>query len=479
EQAQDFDAWMKRVAGLPANSRAEAVLEKICELNPYFQPLPGRYGYEIAESEVVQVRFFGAENLKDISPLRALPTLTSVRFNHCFHLEDISPLKEMDRLKELEIFQTSVSDLTPLKGKPITRLMIGYSYVKDLRPLEGMKLEYLDAHASHITSLKPLEGVPLTTLMLYGTKIEDLSPLKGMRLKILNLYGTPVKDLSPLTGMPIALLRIGATNVEDLSVLRTMRLKSLGCDFDPNRDTDLIHSIKTLEEINGKNIADFSKVIERTPTARFVAETILREGGRVIIDERADSLSRLDQLPAQGAISISAIDFPASKPIDTKVLQVLPELPTIQSLNASGTSFSDAELAHLRGQSLLKILRLNGTKVTGDGFGHLVGLDVLDWLEVAGAPVTDDGLACLPAFPALTHINLSSTKITDDGLRRWKKPMGLRTLSLMRVVGVTDDGIDALSELKELASLNLVGTGVTAAGVEKLQRLLPKCKIDR
>ena len=479
KQAEDFDAWLKRVASLPAKSRAEAVLEKICELNPDFQPLPGRYGYEIAESEVVQVRFFGADNLRNLSPLRALPTLTSVRFNHCFQLEDISPLKEMDQLQELEIFQTNVSDLTPLKGKPITRLMIGYSYVNDLRPLEGMKLEYLDAHASHITSLKPLAGMPLTTLMLYGTKVDDLSPLKGMKLKVLNLYGTPVKDLSPLAGMPIELLRIGATNVEDLSVLRSMRLKSLGCDFDPSRHTDLIHSIKTLEEINGKTIADFWKVIEKTKTARFVAETILREGGRVIIDERPDSLSRLDQLPAQGTISISAIDFPASKPINTKVLQVLPELPTIQSLNASGTNFSDADLAHLRGQSLLKILRLNGTRVIGDRFSHLVGLDVLDFLELAGSPVTDKGLAQLPVFPALTQINLSSTKITDDGLRRWKKSMGLRTLSLMRVIGVTDDGIETLSELKELASLNLVGTSVTTAGVEKLQRLLPKCKIDR
>ncbi len=477
--AEDFDAWLKRVEGLPAKSRAEAVLEKICELNPDFQPLPGRYGYEIAESEVVQVRFFGAENLKDISPLRAMPTLTSVQFNHCFHLEDISPLKEMDQLKELEIFQTNVSDLTPLKGKRLTRLLIGYSYVNDLRPLEGMKLEYLDAHASHITSLKPLAGMPLTTLMLYGTKVDDLLPLKGMRLKVLNLYETPVKDLSPVAGMPIELLRIGATKVNDLSVLRTMALKSLGCDFDPNRDTDLIHSIKTLEEINGKNIADFWKVIERTQTARFVAETILREGGRVIIDERRDSLSRFDQLPAQGTISISAIDFPASKPINMKVLQRLPELPTFQSLNASGTNFSDADLAHIRGQSLLKILRLNGTRVTGEGFNDLVGLDVLDWLELAGAPVADDGLARLPVFPALTQMNLSSTKITDHGLRQWKKPKGLRSLVLMRVVGVTDAGIDTLGELKELASLNLVGTGVTAAGVEKLQQSLPKCKIDR
>lgn len=219
--------------------------------------------------------------------------------------------------------------------------------------------------------------------------------------------------------------------------------------------------------------------VEQSATARFVAETILREGGRVIIDERSESLSRLDQLPAQGTISISAIDFPTSKPINTKVLQLLPKLPTFNSLNASGTNFSDADLVHFQGQTLLRTLRLNDTKVTGEGLGHLAGLDTLDFLEVARAPVTDDGLARLPAFPTLTWMNLSWTKITDEGLRRWKKPKGLRTLYLIQLVGVTDAGIDTLSELKELTSLNLVGSGITTAGVEKLQRLLPKCKIDR
>ena len=474
--AEDFDAWLKRVERLPAKDQVEAVFKKVRELNPEFKT---EMDHRIEGDVVVQAGFFGGHNLKNISPLRAFTGLKAVRFNHCFELDDISPLEDLKLLNDVEVFQTKVSKLLPLKGKPLTRLMIGYSPVVDLSPLEGMPLESLDAHFSHVTDLKPLQRMPLTTLILYGTKVSDLSPLKGMKLTVLSLYETPLKDLSPVEGMPIELLRIGATKVNDLSVLRTMRLKSLGCDFDPNRDTDLIHSIKTLEEINGKNIADFWKVVERTQTARFVAETILREGGRVIIDERSESLSRFDQLPVQGAISISAIDFPASKPINTKVLQLLPELPTFQSLNASGTNFSDADLVHFQGQLLLKTLRLNGTKVTGEGLSHLSGLDMLDFLELAGAPVTDDGLARLPAFPALTWMNLSSTKITDEGLRRWKKPKGLRSLHLMRVVGVTDDGIDTLSEFKELTSLNLVGTGVTAAGVEKLQRLLPKCKIDR
>jgi len=515
--AEDFGVWLKRVEGLPAKEQLDAVTKKLQALNPDFN---GEMDTQINEGVVVHLRIVGAKDLTDISPLAALKGLKTVGIEACFNLEDISPLQGLTSLTSVGLFQTKVSnltalegkplsnlvcayglvtDLTPLKGMPLVRLNISRSQIADISPLKGMRLTHLDCHATQITDLSLLGGLPLEVLDMSLTKVTDLSPLKDLKLQELNFhdtkvsslsplkgmplttlycYDTAINDLSPLQGMKLTTLWCQNTKVSDFSVLKDMPLKSLGCDFDPNRDTDLIHSIKTLEQINGKNIADFWKVIERTPTARFVAETILREGGRVIIDERSDSLSRFDQLPAKGTISISAIDFPRS-PINQEVLRRLRELPTLNCLDVSGTNFSDADIVHFQGQLLLKTLRLNGTKVTGEGLSHLAGLDTLDWLELAGAPVTDDGLAHLPAFPALTQLNLSSTKITDEGLRRWKKPKGLRSLHLMRVVGVTDDGIDTLSELKELASLNLVGTGMTAAGVENLQQLLPKCKIDR
>jgi len=50
--------------------------------------------------------------------------------------------------------------------------------------------------------------------------------------------------------------------VSDLSLLRGMPLKILMCDFKYERDAELLHSIKTLETINGKPAAAFWKEVE-------------------------------------------------------------------------------------------------------------------------------------------------------------------------------------------------------------------------
>ena len=60
------------------------------------------------------------------------------------------------------------------------------------------------------------------------------------------------KDSKKLT-----LLRIENTKVTDLSQLQGMPLQELNCDFRPERDADILRSIKTLEKINYKPAAEF------------------------------------------------------------------------------------------------------------------------------------------------------------------------------------------------------------------------------
>ena len=52
------------------------------------------------------------------------------------------------------------------------------------------------------------------------------------------------------------------TKVSDLSPLKDMPLKEIGCDFKPERDAELLRSLKTLETINGKPVAQFWKEVE-------------------------------------------------------------------------------------------------------------------------------------------------------------------------------------------------------------------------
>jgi hypothetical protein len=52
--------------------------------------------------------------------------------------------------------------------------------------------------------------------------------------------------------MPLTELLCSSTKVADLSPLKGIPLKQLWCDFNPERDAELLRSIKTLVTLNGK-----------------------------------------------------------------------------------------------------------------------------------------------------------------------------------------------------------------------------------
>ena len=112
---------------------------------------------------------------------------------------------------EVNLWNTSITDLAPLKGMPIKRLeLTGADRITDLAPLEGMPLRLLRlAFADGVTDLSPLRGMPLAILDLRGAVgITDLSPLRGMPLTQLVLRGVKgITDLSPLKGIDPSIVR--------------------------------------------------------------------------------------------------------------------------------------------------------------------------------------------------------------------------------------------------------------------------------
>ena len=130
-------------------------------------------------------------------------------------------------LTSLILRETPVSDLSPLKGMPLTRLYFGFGTpIKDLAPLAGM---------------------PLTELCLGGTPVSDLSPLKGMPLTLLVCDRTLVSDLSPLKGVPLE-----ARDLSDGHLERAMQVNAFG----PLRVTQRF--LPLLERGAGKTIVDVS-----------------------------------------------------------------------------------------------------------------------------------------------------------------------------------------------------------------------------
>jgi hypothetical protein len=104
--------------------------------------------------------------------------------------------------------------------------------------------------------------MPLRYLYCAETGVADLSPLKGMPLKQLAVDYTKVADLSPLEGMPLDELGCLGTNVKDLRPLKGMPLKAFRIDFKPERDAEILRSIKTLEKINNQPAAEFWKEVD-------------------------------------------------------------------------------------------------------------------------------------------------------------------------------------------------------------------------
>ena len=256
-----FQQWMKEVDRMPADEQLQAVSKKLRELNKGFDgKICGMFGggSALVENGVVREIGFVTDNVSDISPVLALRGLRN--------------LGCMGRI------EGNLSDLRPLKGMQLVSLNIQGNKIEDLAPLTGMRLDNLHcfgnpctSYGKPIKSLSALKGMPLTNLSLSSLGDGDLSPLEGMPLISLVVAGMEIKDISILKGMPLQFLAIASCQItpdSDFSVLKDMPLKQLSIDFEPERDTELLRSIKTLETINGKPVAEFWKEVEEQPKGK-------------------------------------------------------------------------------------------------------------------------------------------------------------------------------------------------------------------
>lgn len=212
---------------------------------------------EIQQSggKIVHVNLYQQSTVEDLTPLKGLPlkyldlTGTAVK--------DLSPLAGMP-LEQLYLENTQVQDLSPLAGMPLEILRLEQTPVADISPLAGAPLEKLNLYGTQVTDIGAVRGMPLNTLWLTDTRVRDLRPrvrdlrpLEGMHLESLDLHGTPVKDLSALRGMlSLKRLEIAESEVTDLSPLAGLRLERL--IFTPERiekGIEVVRAMPTLQAI--------------------------------------------------------------------------------------------------------------------------------------------------------------------------------------------------------------------------------------
>ena len=238
----DFALWIEETSGRPAEEQLKAVIEKLQQLNPGFDGTV----MPTVDSGIVTGLQFSADHVSDISPVRALEGLSQLSIHGSADgtgkVISLKPLTGL-QLRSLQIYSTKVHDLSPLREMKLTSLHCSGTFVSDCSPLKGMPLEFLDVSKTRVHDLSPLTGAPLNELWIFDSLVSDLTPLKGMSLRILSA---------------------ASHQLSDFSVIKDMPLRYLGLVFNPQRHTDLLRSIKTLDTVNDKPIAEFWKEVEAT-----------------------------------------------------------------------------------------------------------------------------------------------------------------------------------------------------------------------
>jgi eukaryotic-like serine/threonine-protein kinase len=151
---------------------------------------------------------------------------------------DLSPLASC-ALEELRVKEMSVTDLSVLSRAPLcdslSILFLESLKVTDFSAVSSCKsLRVFSAFQSSMTDLAPLRGIQLEVLYISGTKVRDLSALAGMPLENIYFDLTPVTDVTPLQRMPTLKYVILPEEAENIEALRTLpNLLRLSFHFDP------------------------------------------------------------------------------------------------------------------------------------------------------------------------------------------------------------------------------------------------------
>ncbi|MBS0207297.1 MAG: protein kinase [Planctomycetes bacterium] len=494
-----FQQWVKDVQTMSAEQQLEAVSRKLMELNPGFDgKITGPNGGppEFKNGVVWEIGLIPS-NVTDISPLRAFKGLAGLS---CYvgksgtrtmvlgELADLTPLKgmqlnyfncsgtkvvDLSPLKGMPLWMLycecpGLSDLTPLKGMPLHTIGVAGTKISDLSPLKDTKLTSLNCTDTFVTDLSPLKGMPLTYFQANVTRISDLSPLQGMPLKHLECGYSRVSDISVVRGMPLEQLVCIGNNIADLSPLKDTPLKSLHCDLKSQRDFEIVRTIKTLKEINGKPAADFWKEVEEQQIGKKLGfempgfDQWVKEVQNMPAEKQVEAVSKRlmelnpgfdgkingrDQngppIVEQGVVKVVYLD-----PGKVADLSPLRAFKGLTALNCGGSGARGRgkvrDLSPLRGMSLTAI-SIYTTSV--DDLSPLRDMPI-KYLECSDVPVSD--LSPLVGMP-LTQLFLTGTKVSD---------------------------LTPLHSCQQLQLLKVRLTKVTASTVSALKQALPNCKIE-
>ncbi len=268
-----------------------------------------------------------------------------------YNIQSLEGIEILTRLRNLNLKNTQVSDLSPLAGyETFEFLMLENTPVSDLSPLTTVSVNELYISGSQVSELSALsDGAALSHLDISNTPVSDLSPLSGQtNLRLLNFSRTDVPDITSLSNLKkLRVLRFSHTQVTNLTPITELtELVELDISY-----TDLTN-IDALSETNG--LVNF---------------------------------------------------YMMSTGIDN--LAALSGQEGLRSFAASGSPISDIE--PLLNSKLLTNLYINDTLVTD--ISILREFSQLQRLSIAGLPL--DNMSVLSDHSNISYLDISHTQIAD------------------------------------------------------------------
>lgn len=136
----------------------------------------------------------------------------------------------------------------------------------------------------------------------------------------------------------------------------------------------------------------------------------------------------------------------------------VPKLEVVALIEMNGVT--NATLRTLQAVPGLRYLDIrNCGQLTTPDFGLLAGLSQLQELKVGGPAINDEVLAIVVTHPSVTSLGIEDAQITAASLQRLAETQAfaqrLKSLSLIRCLGIMDNSLTVLRQFPQLENLTL------------------------
>lgn len=392
--------------------------------------------------------------------LKSFKSITTIDISNNLTLNNLKPIAELTEVVKLNLSNTLISDLTPVRNlNKLEELICSGSAVSNLNQLiYNVSLVSIDisntavADADIISNFRFIEKLNIS-----HTAITDISPLsKLQQLSQLKMEGTLVADFTTLSGMSnISDLDLSNSDLWDISTLDTITSLQI-----LNIDSTHVSNIATLSKLPNLRIlqANNTQLFNLEPLYNSEhLNVIYCDNSKVTIKEANSFMEKNKDCLV---IFNSAVLINWWNSLSAKWKEIFRENYHIQD------PINKEKLHQLINQKTISFANNNQVQ----SLSPLSMMHRLEDINMSETSVFD--LSPLSSLNNLENINLKKTNV--------KNLSDLAGLNNLRKLNIESTDVDNLVSLQDISGLEIIyadNTGVDANRVSALRNSVPECLV--